>query len=336
MKKASPPSPERQPKSLLKVAGVLTFYVTLGSACAYAILKSLGPHGVESIVPAFLSLPPAMLGLSTLTVVIAFACLWFIEHIVAAGASKDSPSLGIVTPLIAIILSLGAGFGPLSGSAVRARLYRTSGIDLATAINIATTATLMLLMGGVVLAALGCAFGRLQITGVQRNYAVAPIAGWAILAVLLGLCLLAGRRGRELVIVRRTVRLPSSATLAFGIGLGAVNWIASALGLYVLLPELTRPSFSTFVTTVSTLKLGSLMTGSPGGLGVFEAMMMSMTNAQLEPDKLAAALVAYRIQSFVLPVCVALVGAAFIEARRKGAAHPNADQREDEGVKSTE
>ena len=124
-----------------------------------------------------------------------------------------------------------------------------------------------------------------------------------------------GCDGRSFTVFKHRLRVPSAGALLLRIGLGTFNWASTALGIYVLLPDAGRPPILDFIVTVSALKVASLMTGAPGGLGVFEALMLSLTKATLAPADLTAALIASRILSFVAPVVLAGLGAAFLEAK---------------------
>jgi phosphatidylglycerol lysyltransferase len=298
--------------SAVRKLAVVTFYGVVAILCFLAIRRSLGPSGLHGILPAFLQLAPDALILCGLTVIGAYGTLIIIERLTLSDVIEGRPPRLVLTPFVATTLSLGAGLGPLSGSALRIRLYEPLGIGPTAAVYLATTTTIVLLSGGVIISAAGAAFGFLRL---DASLGPAQAIGAATSLGLVGLVVAAGRRGRRFVIFKRTLRLASSRALLVRMALAAFNWACTAIGLYVLLPGAAQPPLLEFVVTVSVLKLASLMTGAPGGLGVFEALMLSLIGATIAPDDLTAALIASRILSFVAPVMLAGIGAVVLEAK---------------------
>jgi len=300
----------------LRRFAVVVFYVAVAILCGLAIKASLGPAGVSSIIPAFLRLSPGAIALSAVTVICAFAALVTIERLSMADVIDGPTPPVILAPFVASTLSLGAGFGPISGSALRIRIYAPFGIGPTGAVYLATTATFALLSGGIVITAVGSAFGALRLDGSLGPVEdLAQIIGAAFGVAIVALIAVAGRHGRSFTVFKRTLRAPSAGALLLRIGAGTFNWASTAVGIYVLLPDAGRPPVVDFIVTVSALKVASLMTGAPGGLGVFEALMLSLTKGTLAPADLTAALIVSRILSFVAPVVLAGLGAALLEAQ---------------------
>jgi phosphatidylglycerol lysyltransferase len=92
--------------------------------------------------------------------------------------------------------------------------------------------------------------------------------------------------------------------------LGAIE-MASAIGaLYVLVPERAITSFPAF----STLYIGAVLLGiashAPGGIGVFEAGMLALSNGENRAGILAALLfyrLIYNLNPFIL-ACLVIAG----------------------------
>ena len=96
---------------------------------------------------------------------------------------------------------------------------------------------------------------------------------------------------------------------------GAVEMSAAIASLYVLLPAGIAPPFVDFLPVYVGAVLAGLISHAPGGLGVFETIMLaSFTQAQ-RPDLLAAML-CYRITYSLLPFLLGCVALASLELRR--------------------
>ncbi len=73
--------------------------------------------------------------------------------------------------------------------------------------------------------------------------------------------------------------------------------------LYIPLGETLGMDFPAFIAVFSVAKLAGIASNIPGGLGVFEAVMaVSMIHAP--PEALAAALIAYRVVFYLLPLAI--------------------------------
>ena len=142
--------------------------------------------------------------------------------------------------------------------------------------------------------------------------AVLVLAGATILIVL---C----RDGRErLLFGRIQLRLPSASLALQQLLFSAVDIAATAGVLWFLLPSgvIDFPAFVGFFAIAIVL---GVLSHVPGGLGVFEAIMLVALRDRLPAETLAAALVLYRVIYYVLPLCLALALLVVHEARHGAA-----------------
>ncbi len=140
----------------VRIAALTLFYTAVASFCVFAIAHALGDGGIGSVLAALAAIKPGKIGASAVCVVLIFFVLWLIERLALDHAR--APKIAkrkIGRALVANTVSLGAGFGLLSGGALRARLYAPLGIDAPTAFYIASTVTIASLLGGGFIVALG-------------------------------------------------------------------------------------------------------------------------------------------------------------------------------------
>lgn len=215
-----------------------------------------------------------------------------------------------------------AGFGPLSGGAIRYRSYSRLGLQpeeiarviafvtLAFGLGLATVTCLSLLTVGEYVAPL---------TGLEPFWL--RIIATVVLGGLLTAFILAGQ-GREVSIGRLTLRLPDSRTASRQFLVTALDLAASATVLYVLLPSGTIgwPAF----LAIYSLAVGiGVLSHVPAGLGVFEAVMIATLGRAVDIDTILGALVLYRLIYHVLPLLIAIVVIIGVEVRQF-AGHPAA------------
>lgn len=289
----------------------LVFYLLLALLCWWAFQRALGPDGAGAIFRALATIDPGRVAASLGCVAGVFVAILAMEQLALRRAAPAAPAArrNLLAGFVSNAVSLGAGFGMLSGGALRARLYANDGVDVANAFYIATAVTLMSMLGGILVAALGLVFLNAPASSASIRHAVALL----LLLGLAALLVLAGPTGRQLRVRGHTLELPARAELALGIALGACDWLMSAGALYVLIPADAAPHFLAFAAIFTGAQLVAMVTGSPSGLGVFDAIIVTTAGPHAGP--VSAALIIYRLTAFLTPVALGLTGLSLLEAR---------------------
>jgi len=86
-----------------------------------------------------------------------------------------------------------------------------------------------------------------------------------------------------------------------------------ALALYLLLPAPTPFSFARFLAVFLLAQVAGLASQVPGGLGVFEAVMLLNLSSSMPATKILGSLIAFRIVYYLLPLAVAALMLAVFE-----------------------
>lgn len=203
------------------------------------------------------------------------------------------------------------------GSALRYRLYAAWGLSATESVKIAAVVGLSFWLG-------------IAVTGgmaVLMSAGEAP-ARWPLAArpsVALGVALLAGIAGyigfcawgkRRAVAKGWRVRLPGAGLAAAQTVVSTVDVGASALVLYMLLPEGSVSFWPFALAFVSAATVGAL-SQIPGGLGAFEAVIVILLGGRVEGAVVAGSLAAYRGVYNLLPLTVAAAGLGGIELARR-------------------
>jgi phosphatidylglycerol lysyltransferase len=94
-----------------------------------------------------------------------------------------------------------------------------------------------------------------------------------------------------------------------------VDIVGASGTLWVLLPA-SGVDFPTFVVIYTAALALGVLSHTPGGIGVFDAVVLYAVGTQGSPSAVAAALVTYRAIYFLLPFAVAAVLLTATELRR--------------------
>jgi phosphatidylglycerol lysyltransferase len=210
------------------------------------------------------------------------------------------------TSFIAYALGNAIGLGVLTGGAVRMRLYGAAGVEAgqigrAIAFNAAAFG-----LGVGVVGAAALLWDAAAMAPVLRLPALLLqlLSGAVLLsaAVFVAMC----GEGRDLTLpYGLRLRLPRRSVAVQQLLFSAIDIAATAAVLWVLLPA-GAVSFGAFVGFFAIAITLGVISHVPGGLGVFEAVMLIALGRQMAPEALAGALVLYRAIYFVLPLAMAL------------------------------
>ncbi len=83
--------------------------------------------------------------------------------------------------------------------------------------------------------------------------------------------------------------------------------MAAGTVLYVLFPGLSNLSYPMFISIYLLAQFAGLLSHVPGGLGVFETVLILLLPPSLKPAEILGALVAYRVIYYLLPLLAAAV-----------------------------
>nr|WP_240897675.1 lysylphosphatidylglycerol synthase domain-containing protein [Kineococcus vitellinus] len=212
------------------------------------------------------------------------------------------------------------GASAVVGAALRARVYSSWQVPGSAITRIVGFNAVTLALGAAVLAGSGMLLDpRTAGRALHLPGAAVVVLGSLLLASVAGYLLWACA-GRPIRWRERRVERPSPALAVAQVLLSTFEWLTMAAALHVLLPAEGRLPLLAFAVAFSIATVAGLVTGVPGGLGVFETALVVLIGSTTPPAGLAVALVAYRLCYFVLPLLLAAVLLVVHEVRRCGGA----------------
>src|SRR5512143_794132 len=131
--------------------------------------------------------------------------------------------------------------------------------------------------------------------------------GVAFLAVVCGYVGWSAFRSKPVAILHREIELPSASLSAQQIALSSLDWLLAGSVLYVLLPEFPGLSFPAFIGIFILAQVAGLVSQVPGGLGVFETVVILLLPTGSAAPQTFGALLLYRGIYYLLPLIIAAV-----------------------------
>ena len=193
----------------------------------------------------------------------------------------------------------------LTAAAIRLRLYSAAGL---TAMDVAKVSAFASLTSGL---------GIATLIGLSLLVAPGPAAlvlhvhvGWAVAAgvfavlLVLGYLVLAGRNDRSIEFRGWSIPSPGAGLAGLQWLFGTVDLAITAAVLWALLPPSAQLAFPAFVGLFAVAVSAGLISHVPGGLGVFDALIVLAVPAAT-PTALLGSLVLYRAIYYLLPLVLA-------------------------------
>lgn len=205
----------------------------------------------------------------------------------------------------------------IGGVAMRYRLYMRLGLS---ASNVTRILSLGLLTNWTGYMALAGVIFSLRLVQLPDNWGLGvtglQLLGFALLGVVsayVGIC--AFSRQRVWHLRDRAIALPSLRMALLQICLGASNWSLMAALIYWLLPE--GAAYTSVLGVLLISCMAAVVAHIPAGLGVLEAVFLALLQHQYGQASLIAALLAYRVLYYLLPLLLASVTYLVLEKRAR-------------------
>ncbi|TCP36857.1 bifunctional lysylphosphatidylglycerol flippase/synthetase MprF [Sphingomonas sp. BK235] len=300
---------------------------TPATLAAVALLLGLGFVAIERLTREirFADVRAAIHGLSWAQIVaavgftaISYLALTLYDVLALRVIGRPLPwRTAALASFTSYTLSHNLGLALLTGGSARYRIYTAAGLDgpdVARVVGIAS-ATFWTGIVTVAGAALLLRDSSITLAGVTLEPMVARLIGAAVLLAVGGLVLACAMARGPLRIWRFTLPLPGARAALAQIAIALLDTAAAAAALFVLIPHLGWAPLPAFVLAYALGIVVALVTHVPGGIGVFEAVVLAVVPG----DRAAvfAALIAYRLVYYVLPLALGVALLALHEGRRQ-------------------
>jgi phosphatidylglycerol lysyltransferase len=307
-------------KAIIKRIGPFLGLGLFGIA-AVVLYRQLHAHRLHDILYWIRAIPAGR----TWTAVLLTACsylvmtgydllaLRYIRHPLALGKTALTSFLGYT-------FSNSIGLSMIAGASVRYRLYSAWGLSSAEITQVVFFCTASLWLGfcalsGAVFVAEPLALPHSLLWPVHT---VRPLG--LLLLALTALYFTATLASRKALTLRGwRLALPSWRLAGAQVIIASADWLMAGAVLYVLLPQDTPLGFGHFLEIFLLAQLAGLVSQVPGGLGVFETVILLLLPADIAAPRVLGTLVVYRGVYYLLPLMVAVVALGTEELLRRRA-----------------
>ncbi|WP_375541596.1 lysylphosphatidylglycerol synthase domain-containing protein [Halomicronema sp. CCY15110] len=285
----------------------------------WAITSEVRKYPPQSILNGIAAIPPWALALSVVLMVLNYGFLTGYDALAARFVRHPLPYGQ--TALVAVIsyaISNSVGLALLSGSAIRYRFYAKWGLTPGKIGQIIAFCNLSFWIGLFAVGGIVFALEPLSVPGILHLPfdTVQPLGG-LFLVLTMAYLILSSVSQRSLKIKGWVLpHLPLPLSLA-QIVVTSGDWALAAAVLYVLLPAHPDLNYFIFFGSYLLAQIAGIISNVPGGLGVFETVLILLISPPIPSDQLLGALLVYRGIYYFLPLLLGVVLLAFHEIQQR-------------------
>ncbi|MEO6091516.1 MAG: bifunctional lysylphosphatidylglycerol flippase/synthetase MprF [Novosphingobium sp.] len=289
--------------------GAVLILAALGFEALRAILAEVR---LKDVRVALHGTSPGRIGGALALTAVSYLALTLYDYLALRTIGSKLPwRTAAIASFTSYTIGHNLGLSALTGGSARYRVYSSAGLELADIARISLLASCTFWGGVLTVSGFALASGTqpVQIGAAMLVPSEQHLLGIAILALVVALFFARSRGMDRLGIGGLSMPIPPLGMMAAQIGVAAIDLTAASAALFVLVPGATPYAFGLFFIAYGLAIVAALVTHVPGGIGVFEAVILAIVPG--DRGAVFAALLLYRMIYYLLPLACAagLVGA---------------------------
>ncbi len=223
-----------------------------------------------------------------------------------------------LTAFLSYAFSNTLGFSVLSGGATRYRLYSYIGITAGEVAQILAFNAIHFWMGLFLLAGLTCFMNPVSAAqAFDVDIVHAYIAGLSFLLPIAAYLIATTIRRSPVRILSWEIPVPTTGVTLTGLLIAGVDWFLAGATLYCVLPPVGPEAFPQVLSAFLIAMAAGVLTHVPGGIGVFETVIIVSLRDVYPGPSILSALILFRVIYYLVPFALAVVLFGATELRRR-------------------
>ncbi|MGB8840171.1 MAG: lysylphosphatidylglycerol synthase domain-containing protein [Aliidongia sp.] len=282
--------------------------LTLGlmAGAAYLLYRSLKDVELWKLWRALHDVPPTSIATALGLTALSYLALTSYDYI---GVRYVKLSIAYwrvaIAAFTAYSISHSLGFPAVTGGTVRYRLYSRWGCNAVEVAQIMAMAGITLFLGMFTIGGIALLLDGARVkawTGLPSDGINA--LGVLSLGVVAAYGLISFVRREPLQFLGYRIAIPSPRFAAIQIAISGIDWLVVASVLYVLLPPNDVFTFPTFLGVFVLAYLLGTLSNVPGGLGVFESIILITMQQSVPTETIISSLLVYRGVYHLVPLMI--------------------------------
>lgn len=320
---------------ILKIVFICTVFVL----AVRALHSVLAGYRWSQLSAYMRTLPPEQIAAAALLALIGYFVTTGYDAVAFRHIEHGLPYARIaLAAFTAYAINNNLGMSGVVGSSLRYRFYKRWGLTSAEIVTVFVFCTVTFYLGFAILgglvflvwppvtaASFHLPFGSLRLLGIVFLIPAIAYSGWILI------------QRAPMRLRKWKIPLPKRSIFVAQLIISIGDWLIAGEVLHTVLPASHPVPFVTILGTFFMAQVAGLASNVPGGLGVFEAIVLISLKPYLSPIVILGALVTFRGVFFLLPLALALLllGAheVWIRVRARSVAsvgeHVNGDDAQD-------
>jgi phosphatidylglycerol lysyltransferase len=278
--------------------------VILFGAALVLLHHELAEHPIADFRAALDAIPWQRLLLALALAALGYLVLTVYDVLALVYIGRSVPYRGIaLASFVAYAFSNSISFGLIAAASIRYRLYAAFGLSAAEITQIVGFTNITLVLGFAVLIGLLLAGGILEAAAPGHFLSpwLEPL-GFVLLGLVVVYVLLGRIRRHPLRVRGWSIAIPSPPLALGQVLTGALDLSFAASVLYVLLPPGAEIGVLAFLGIYLVASAAGIASHVPGGIGVFESIVVLLLTPLVAAPAVLGALLAYRLIYYVIPL----------------------------------
>lgn len=304
---AVPPESNASGHLIVSALGTATSLVIICVALWF-LHRELAGTSLAHIAGAVRAIPATALLAAIAFAACSYAILTAYDATGLRYLGKDIPYMrSAVASFMAYAVGHNVGFAALSGGSIRYRMYSLAGLSTSeiARLIVFVTATFALgaagLLGVALLTMPASQTAMLNLPSVLTHSATVILLG-----VPVAYLVIAFTRRQPVALGSWHVQIPAPPIALAQLLISTADLVCAAATIYVLLAPSLQIGFLPFLGIYLLAMAAGIVSSIPGGIGVFEAVLMAAL-PEVDRGALLGGIVVYRLVYYVAPLSLALV-----------------------------
>lgn len=287
----------------------IVFVLILFSLSVIAIASELKKYSLESVLLYLQNIPRWHKIAALLMTILGYGLMTGYDLLGFSHINQKLAPLKIAfTSFISYAVGNTVGFTAFSGTAIRYRYYGLWGISKIKIAELIVFTHVVFWLGLFSISGVVSLLDPLTLPAVIKLpfKSIHPL-GFIFLSLVLIYFIVSVTVKHSLKFREDEITLPKPIISLASILITAFDWGIAASVLYLLLPVNTHLSFISFFGIYIVALTSGFISNVPGGLGVFETVILYLRPESVSATHMLGGLIAYRLVYFFIPLIVALL-----------------------------
>lgn len=293
-------------QKIIRILGPV-FGAWLFALAIFVLHRELKKYGLHQIGASLAAIPAARIAWAALFAALCYLALTFYDTLALRYLKNPLPYRRIArASFVGYAFSHNVGLSLVTSVPMKYRFYSTWGLKAVDVVKVAAFCGMTFWTGFMTLA------GATLFLEPERVPALfdLPIADARLIGLfflgLIAAYLVFSTRGRSLKLGRHTLLVPRTRFAMGQILASCLEWCSASAVLFFLLPPIESVSSPTFLSLFLFAYVAGFVSQVPGGLGVFESVILLALKDAAPTPAIMGALLAYRAIYYIVPLIAAI------------------------------